>query len=280
MQIRIDHATVCGSDLELLQDVFAGVGLITDYGGPHANGLTHMALLAFEDGSYLELIAPIKRDQAGAFPWGDLMLGEAGAGAWAIGVADIHAEVTRLKSLGIQTAAPETGSRRRPDGKQLRWQTSAVGPGAPGALLPFMIQDDTPREWRVQPSLHVKGSGLAGIGMVVLGVKDLDAATAPFRQAYGWQMPLLEDHAEFGAKVAHFPGTPVLLAAPLGEDSALASRLTKFGEIPAAFLLKVPRIQRAAEHFRLNGETKWFGRAIVWFQPEELRGIRLGLVQD
>ena len=57
----VDHATVCGSNLDTLQQEFASVGLKADYGGPHANGVTHMALLGFENGSYLELIAPQKR---------------------------------------------------------------------------------------------------------------------------------------------------------------------------------------------------------------------------
>jgi len=69
----------------------------------------------------------------------------------------------------------------------------------------------------------------------------------------------VEDHAEFGAKVAHFPHTPVMLAAPLAEDSWLASRLRKFGDIPAAFLLKTADLQQAAKRFQLTGEAKWFG---------------------
>lgn len=59
MQLKVDHASVCGPDLEPMRQAFASVGLVTDYGGPHAS-VTHMALLGFEDGSYLELIAPQK----------------------------------------------------------------------------------------------------------------------------------------------------------------------------------------------------------------------------
>ena len=60
MQIKVDHASVCGSNLSTLQDAFASVGLAADFGGPHAHGGTQMALLGFDDGSYLELIAPQK----------------------------------------------------------------------------------------------------------------------------------------------------------------------------------------------------------------------------
>jgi Glyoxalase-like domain len=279
MQIEIDHATICGSELEPMREALAKVGLVSDYGGPHANGVTHMAPLGFEDGSYLELIAPLRPGRVEGSPWGNLMLGDAGAGAWAVRTTNIEAEVARLRSLGIETAGPEAGSRKRPDGKLLEWQTASAGHGAPGARLPFLIQDRTPREWRVQPSPSGMRSGLTGIMAVVLGVKDVDAAAARFRRAYSWDAPRLEEHADFGAKLAHFPGTPVMLAEPVVTHSWLASRLGKFGEIPAAFLLKTEHIRQAARSFHLIGETKWFGHFVAWFEPGQLSGIRLGVVE-
>jgi len=80
------------------------------------------------------------------------MLGGAGPGAWAVETTNIQADGARLRSVGIETSGPEPGSRRRLDGKLLEWQTVSAGPSTPGAMLPFMIQDYTPREWRVQPS--------------------------------------------------------------------------------------------------------------------------------
>jgi hypothetical protein len=279
MQITIDHATVCGPKLASLQKALAEAGLATDYGGPHTNGATHMALLGFEDGSYLELIAPIEPDRVEASPWGKLMLTNAGAGAWAVGTTDIQGEVARLKLLKIDAAGPEAGSRKRTDGKLLEWETASAGPGTMGSLLPFMIQDHTPREWRVQRSASTKGSGLTGIAAVVLAVKNIDAAAALFRQAYGWDAAPVEDHTEFGAKVAHFPGTPVMLASPLRQDSWLAARLAKFGEIPAAFLLRTDNLERAAQRFHLPATENWFGRTLAWFDPDKLQGINLGLAQ-
>jgi len=279
MKLNVDHVTACGSELNSLQKAFAEVGLVTDYGGPHANGVTHMALLGFEDGSYLELIAPLRPGQAEGSPWGELMLGGAGPGAWAVETTNIQADGARLRSVGIETSRSEPGSRRRLDGKLLEWQTVSAGPGTPGAMLPFMIQDYTPREWRVQPSTSVKGLGLDGIAAVVLGVNGLDSTAALFRRAYGWDAPLVEDHAEFGAKVAHFPHTPVMLAAPLAEDSWLASRLRKFGDIPAAFLLKTADLQQAAKRFQLTGEAKWFGGSLAWFDAGKLGRSRLGVMQ-
>ena len=56
-EIKIDHFTVAGTSLERLRAGLASVGIECEYGGPHANGGTEMALVSFPDGSYLELIA-------------------------------------------------------------------------------------------------------------------------------------------------------------------------------------------------------------------------------
>ena len=69
MPLKIDHVTLAGSDLKALEQVFALAGLATDYGGPHSNGITHMSLLGFDDGSYIELISTLEPGQAA--PWWD-----------------------------------------------------------------------------------------------------------------------------------------------------------------------------------------------------------------
>ena len=58
--LKIDHVTIAGPRLEAMQAAFAGLGFTTDYGGPHSNGITHMALLGFRDGSYIELISSLE----------------------------------------------------------------------------------------------------------------------------------------------------------------------------------------------------------------------------
>jgi hypothetical protein len=295
MPLKVDHATLCVRELAPLQQAFAAAGLPTVYGGPHANGLTHMALLGFPDGSYLELIAPFPAGSLEASPrgeeardgeargtgaWGALMLADAGPGAWAVGAEDIQAEVRRLKALGIEATGPEAGKRRRPDGKLLEWQTASLGPGPPGAILPFLIQDLTPRAWRVQPSPAALAAGFTGIAAVVLGVHRIESASAMFRRAYAWDAPLLEEHSGFGARTAHFSGTPVILSSPLPEDSWLASRLAKFGEIPAAFLLHSANLDQSRERFRLSSVQNWFGHGVAWFNPDQLCGIRMGVIHS
>lgn len=277
MQLKVDHASVCGSDLEPMRQAFASVGLVTDYGGPHAS-VTHMALLGFEDGSYLELIAPQKPGVVEGSGWAKMMAGNAGACAWAVGSNDIKTEASRLKNLGIEVEGPNPGSRKRPDGKVIEWETARIGPGTPGATLPFIIQDHTPRNLRVQPSASVKDSRLTAIEVVVLGVKDMDAATALFRSAYGWPAPLLEDHREFGAKIAYFSGTPVMLATPLDEGSWLARRLQDFGESPVAYLLGTTDLGAATKRYGLTAQTRWFGKNVAWFDGSKLKIVKLAVI--
>lgn len=277
--IKVDHASVCGSRLETMQENFASAGLATDYGGPHANGGTQMALLGFDDGSYLELIAPQKAGMAVGSSWARMIAGDAGPCAWAIAGSDLKAEVARLKSMAIETEGPNPGSRKRPDGKVIEWATARIGPGAPGAILPFMIEDKTPRQLRARPSASVQGSPLTGITMVVIGVKNLDSASALFQRAFSWTAPRIEQHKEFGATLAYFPGTPVVLAAPLDQKSWLAERLRNFGESPVAYMLGTGDLVGASRRFGLSPGSEWFERKVAWFEGKKLGGIRLGVIE-
>jgi Glyoxalase-like domain len=276
-RLKVDHVTICGPDLSALQEVFSKLGLVAEYGGPHATGGTHMAVIGLEDGSYLELVAPVKAGAVTESGWSKLMLGNAGACAWAVGSANIQKDVDALKGAGLVVDGPFSGGRKKPDGKILEWQTAALGTQQAGSMLPFMIQDKTPREWRVRPSASTAGMGLRGVATVVLSVKDMDAAVALFRKAYGWPAPAHEDHLEFGARLAYFPGAPVILAAPLQTDGWLAKRLRDFGDCPVAFLLSGKDFNKAS--VKAKTASPWFGRKLAWFDAEQLHGARIGVLE-
>lgn len=276
--LNIDHVSVCGSSLESMQQAFASAGLTTDYGGPHAKGGTHMSLLGFPDGSYIELIAPQPGVQGDGNGWGKMMADNAGPCAWAVEPKDIGEEVARLKATGIAVDGPTLGSRKKPDGMAIEWDTAKVGAGAPGSTLPFLIQDRTPREWRVTVSKSVDGSGLSGVEVTVVSVKDLNSAIALFRKAYDWSAPLTEDHGDFDAKLAYFPGEPVILAAPAGGRSWIPDRLQKDGEGPVAYLLATQDLNAVVKKFHLSGTKTWFGQRVTWFDAKKLNGARIGVI--
>ena len=273
--LELDHVSICGSNLDALRQVFTDVGLTPDFGGPHANGVTQMALIGFDDQSYIELIAPVKAGVTEGSDWGKYMAGDAGPCAWAVGTNVLLQEVDRLKKAGISVTAPQPGSRKRPDGMSVQWTTADVGPGAPGSLLPFIIEDQTPRVWRVQTSESVKGTPVFGVEAVVLGVNNLDAAVALFRKAYGWSEPLIENQKDFG-RLAYFPGEPVILAAPSGGWAG--DRVNRYGEGPVAYLLGTRDFVAASKKYKLSSGKPWFAQKVGWFDANKLKGVRLGVI--
>ena len=274
--LELDHASICGSNLDTLRQALTDVGLTADLGGPHGNGITQMAMIGFDDATYIELIAPIKPGVSAGSDWAKFMADDAVTCAWAVGTNVLLEEVDRLKKAGIPVTTPERGSRKRPDGMSIEWMTANVGNGTPGSTLPFVIEDQTPRAWRVQTSASVQGAPVSGVESVVLGVNNLDASIALFRKAYGWAAPLTETQKDFG-KLAYFPGEPVILAAPSG-GGWLSDRLANYGEAPVAYLLAARDFAAATKKYKLSGTKTWFGQRVAWFDPGKLKGVHLGVI--
>ncbi|HEV1285665.1 MAG TPA: VOC family protein [Bryobacteraceae bacterium] len=260
--LTVDHVSVSGADLKQMQARLASVGIPSEYGGPHINGATQMAVTSFPDGSYLELIAlqehPDRKALAGHY-WSKQMLGNAGPTAWAVRSGDVSAEAARLRTAGIAVSSPSRSGRKRPDGVRLDWETARVGTEPNGTFLPFLIRDFTPREARAFPKGQPTTKEFSGVRRVVIAVRDLQASVARFRQAYGLPAPVEREDIDFGAGLASFADTPVILAAPRGPSSWLAQRIEQFGEGPCAFVL---------------GSNKASAK-INWFDTEKL-GWHLG----
>ena len=269
-ELKVDHVTVAGRDLRAMQRALEAAGVKSEYGGPHSNHATEMALTSFPDGSYLELIAiqPQADPKAvAAHEWRKFLEGDAGPTAWAVRPADLAREVDRLRKAGIAATEPKKNGRKRPDGAQLEWETAQVGPGN-GNFFPFLIHDFTPRERRAYPGGQPTTSDWTGISKVVIGVKDLDASIRQFQRAYGLAAPERQDDAQFGAKLAWFKGTPVVLATPLAPASWLDERIREYGESPCAFLLGL-------NHNVNVHPSTWFGRRVAWVESSKL-GWHLG----
>ena len=250
--LTIDHVTVAGKDLKQMQVRLAAAGIPTEFGGPHSNGATQMAVASFPDGSYLELIAlqtNPERKALAAHYWSKQMLGDAGPTAWAVRSENVAAEVERLAAAGIAVGSPSHSGRKRPDGKQLDWETARVGEEPNGTFFPFMIRDFTPRDARAFPNGKPTTADYAGVKRVVIAVRDLNKSVARYRQAYALPIPAMLDDPSLGAHLASFAGTPVTLAQPFNQQSWIAQRIERFGEGPCAFVLTKTGAQKA---------TRWF----------------------
>jgi len=261
--LRIDHVTVAGKDLKAMQSTLAALGLTTEYGGPHSNHATEMALTSFPDGSYLELIAIQSNADAAAVAahyWSTRMQNNAGPAAWAVRPDDLPGEVKRLEASGVAVTSPVRAGRARPDGVRLDWETANVGQEPNGTFFPFLIRDFTPREQRAYPTGKPATQDFSGVARVVIAVRDLAASAKRYRTAYGLPEPVQQDDAKFGARLASFDGTPVVLATPRNRESWLAARLDKIGEGPCAFILQA----RNAKSYRVTSKTTWFGTVVSW----------------
>jgi len=271
--LKIDHVTVAGGNLQQLRANLASIGIESVYGGPHSNGATEMALVSFPDGSYLELMAPRAHADPAALarqPWALFLKHDGGPCAWAVREADVTAEVARLKAAGIQVSAPVRNGRKRPDGVQLDWETAQVGAAPNGTFFPFLIHDFTPRQQRAFPQGKPSNKDFGGIAKVIIAVRDLDAAAKRYAQAYGTPPPIKDLDMAFGAHLALLGNAPVILAQPLNSQSWLVERLAQFGEAPCAFVLDWRR-----GRFATASQSRWFGRNISWFDSAKL-GWRLG----
>jgi hypothetical protein len=94
--------------------------------------------LTLGTGHYLEIIAP---DPAQANVSDVRELAELSSPRiiqWAIHTEDIAAAKSMVEAAGIKTVGPKPGSRQRPDGKLLHWQTLRIEKTTP--QVPFFIQ--------------------------------------------------------------------------------------------------------------------------------------------
>jgi hypothetical protein len=271
MTLALDHVPFAWHDLESIRAEFDRLGLATEYGGVHDNDVTHMAVLGFDDRSYVELIA--EREPGDHGFWPDHIRGDAGPAAWAVRVDDIEAECERMRRAGHAVQGPLYGARERDDGTLVEWDRAEFGDDQ---LLPFAIADRTPLAHRVSPTPSVAGGPLNGIGQVVLAVADPDGAIDTFRRTYDFPPPRRDRVDPFGT-VASFPGQPVAIASPV-DDGWLADRLEAFPPGPCACLLATDDLEAVQAGYPVAEPASWPDGRVTFFESERFRPL-LGVVE-
>lgn len=281
MELDVDHVTLAGTDLDTLRTRLEDAGLVTTYGGEHADGTTHMATVVFRDGSYLETIAPTPETEPGTTGfWPSHLAGNAGPAAWCIrppagrDARDAACEAIRS---GFDIAGPTAGGRTTPDGRELAWDAvvlqedgvepfAATSPGPETEALPFVCDDRTPRDWRVDPA-NVHEGPIAGVETVLVAVTDVPAWTRRFRRLAGVASPVEQSIPGIDGTVHAFPGTPLALVEP-DTDSRLTERLETFGPGPCGYLLRVADVADARESYPLLDTWSWIVGRGAWISGE------------
>jgi len=275
MDLRIDHVTVAGQDLNRLGEAFDRVGLDAEYGGRHSNGVTHMSVVGFRDGSYLELISSVDSNEESPW-WNGPIHRDGGPCAWAIRVDDIETVSADLADRGVTVDGPTQYERVREDGTSVEWDLTTLGEAELGSTLPLLVSDRTPRERRVQPTGGLADSPIRGVDTVILGVSDIEAAIEEFETVLDMSDPHRGDDQTLSATVASYPNQPVALAEPHG-DGWLADRIAEFGPRPMAYLLGSDNDR--PHEFADGSNDSFMGRSVGWLPVTEPVGRRyIGVV--
>jgi hypothetical protein len=169
VRFSLDHVVIAVHDLQRAIDDYRSKGFTVTPGGRHpAPRTSSNALVVFEDGSYLELISWTPPNPAER--WSTLLqqFGE-GYIDFALLPEDVPRAIEEAKSRGLALDGPIDGSRLRPDGKHVKWQTARQTTFD----LPFLCGDITPREWRVpEGECRRHANGVRGIERITVAVRD------------------------------------------------------------------------------------------------------------
>jgi catechol 2,3-dioxygenase-like lactoylglutathione lyase family enzyme len=145
VRIMLDHLLLGCSDLDQgIAFVEKHTGVRPAMGGVHPGRGTRNALLALGAQHYLEVIAPDPAQTGIPTTRAELpamlkRLTTPKLVDWAVHTPDIVGVAERLGKFGIAFQGPTPGSRARPDGRVLHWQTLNLDNDRDG-LLPFFIE--------------------------------------------------------------------------------------------------------------------------------------------
>jgi catechol 2,3-dioxygenase-like lactoylglutathione lyase family enzyme len=231
MFIGIDHLVILVPKLTDAMEQYRKLGFQVLQGGEHPHG-THNALVTFQDGSYLELIAFKEPEKRHDHRW-YRFLDRPGLVDFAIGAENIEPELERVRAVGIPYEGPNPGARKRPDGVQLEWRT-APPPDDRTGELPFLIDDITDRGLRVPGGTEAEhDNGVTGMRSLTVAVRDLEEAVQEYEALLGVEAERGE-HEDLGADTAIVKcgQHDIILAYPTTPSSPLVGQIQQRGDGP------------------------------------------------
>jgi catechol 2,3-dioxygenase-like lactoylglutathione lyase family enzyme len=229
----IDHIVIVAADLRTAIENYTDLGFTVTPGGKHPIG-SENALIPFADGSYIELIA-FTISNSGLL-WQEQLRNGGGIVDFCARCNDLRDQRELFRKAGIAMDEPRPLSRQRPDGYVLNWILATPQPPWAG-IVPFLIEDITPREERV-PSKRQHANGATGIASITLAVNDPKALSAFYETVMGEKSEpanLPEINAA-GFRVKLGPQTCLLLS-PTSNASPIAQWLKTRGPAPYAAAL-------------------------------------------
>jgi catechol 2,3-dioxygenase-like lactoylglutathione lyase family enzyme len=258
---ELDHVVLAVRNLARAIRHFESLGFTVVRGGEHASGRTHNALIAFADGSYLELLALKRWSQrtllrvlgsigalgaiTARLPLRERRFVEqfiAGGGLvdFAILSHDIDGAIAAMRERGIAVDGPLAQGRTRPDGQRLSWKLAMPRAGD----LPFIIADVTPRALRVPDGAARRHrNAVMGIASLVMAVMRLDVSAERYGGLLGAEPERISREPVPGARTVDFilGSTAITLVQPTNAASPVGRFLALSGERPYAIRLHTSR---------------------------------------
>ncbi len=162
-----DHVQLACNDLDKgIAFVESRTGVKAAFGGVHPGRGSRNALLKLGERRYLEILAPDPAQDRSADVRGLYKIESPRLLEWAAHVDDLDPILRALGAAHIEAKPIFPGSRKRPDGKLLRWRALNLK-DTRGGVLPFFI------EWSAD-SAHPASDSPAGCELISFGVIDPD----------------------------------------------------------------------------------------------------------
>lgn len=259
-RLDLDHVVILVNDLAVATRNYTALGFTVVPGGEHPTLGSRNALIAFADGTYLELITfKVRSGPRGSMvpkhervarlasgsrsPVACRVLAWESAGEGLVDFALVPSSIDDVLAAavarGLAVAGPFPGGRARPDGVQVEWQF-----GIPdGFDLPFLCADVTPRDLRVPGgSARQHANGAAGIAALDVVLADLEHSLRRYHALLGiaGQPEDAPPPEETRSARLHLDTTTLRLVQPLRPAGSLRAQLDERGEGPCALTLRVP----------------------------------------
>ena len=252
----IDHIVIAGPDLDSLTATFQSLGFNVVGGGQHPIG-SYNTLIGLQDGAYIELLSFYEHSPQ-HYWWDAVHSRGGGLIDFCLQTDDIRGDYAIFQAQGVAMSPLVGLSRLRFDGYHLSWLNNEIY-GAYQGLIPFIIEDETPREERV-PKQNQHKNRVTGIHTLTLVARDLALATRIMDAALGKNGEAIRDEALHATGVAYQAGLHRLeYLKPMDESSPLHQHIAANKPPP----------------WRIRFSTAGPARAIA---PEAAAGLRIELL--
>lgn len=171
-----DHLVMVSDDLERDAGTFRKAGFSITRRDDLPGGPTQNLLICLSDGAYIELFSFKDMAYRAGHRWRD-----ATPGAWTdygLATTELADVVTRLRRAGIVVPEPTDFRKTLADGVSWACRTTHPAYGQGAIMLPFLVQDLTPRHLRVPQQNCRHQNGARTIAGCTIVTHDLMAATA------------------------------------------------------------------------------------------------------